>query len=115
MKNIKWILATLMLALIVRKATIQKSDLRTVTFEGLNARRDTMAKHDEIAEITKENEQRGSSGKPPNWTVILIVLGALMITAIYAQIKSAVLMNCAFALCPKSLRIFAAHLSINYG
>ena len=115
MKNIKWILATLMLALIVRKATIQKSDLRTVTFEGLNARRDTMAKHDEIAEITKENEQRGSSGKPPNWTVILIVLGALMITAIYAQIKSAALMGCAFAICPKSFRIFAAHLSINYG
>lgn len=88
MKNIKWILATLMLTLIVRKATIQKSDLRTVTFEGLNARRDTMAKHDEIAEITKENEQRGSSGKPPNWTVILIVLWAFMITAIYHKLKA---------------------------
>lgn len=74
--------------LIARKATLQKSDIRTVTFEGLNARSDTIAKHDEIVEITKENEHKDSGGKPPNWTVILIVLGSLMITGIYLIIKA---------------------------
>ena len=73
--------------LIARKATIQKSDIRTVTFEGLNARRDTMATYEESAEMVKEEEQKTSGANPPNGIAIAIFLVFTLLLGVFFTAK----------------------------
>ena len=47
--------------LIARKASIEKSDIRTVTYEGLNAQRDTVATSKQKVEIVKSKKRRNQA------------------------------------------------------
>lgn len=73
--------------LIAKKVTIQKSDLRTITYEDLNARRDTIATHEESAEMVKEEEQKTSGANPPNGIAIVIFLVFTLLLGVFFTAK----------------------------
>ena len=73
--------------LIAKKVTIQKSDFRTITYEDLNARRNTIATHEESAEMVKEEEQKTSGANPPNGIAIAIFLVFTLLLGVFFTAK----------------------------